>query len=54
MVTKVIRSVRPAARAHSEYFSEIRPACPFVEAKGFVKEDWLVEIEADCVTDTKS
>ncbi|MFH1010947.1 MAG: RidA family protein [bacterium] len=38
-----------AARAHGEFFSKIRPACTFVEVKGFVRGDWLVEIEADCV-----
>lgn len=38
-----------AAKAHGEYFSEIRPACTFVEVKGLIKDDWLVETEADCV-----
>lgn len=38
-----------AAKAHGEYFSEIRPACTFLEVKGFIKADWLVEIEADCI-----
>jgi enamine deaminase RidA (YjgF/YER057c/UK114 family) len=38
-----------AAKAHGEYFSEIRPACTFVEIKGFINNDWLVEIEVDCV-----
>ncbi len=38
-----------AAKAHGEYFSEIRPASTFIEVKGFIKNDWLVEIEADCV-----
>lgn len=38
-----------AARAHGEYFSAIKPACTFVEVKGFIKQDWLVETEADCV-----
>lgn len=38
-----------AARAHGEVFSEIKPACTFVEVKGFINKDWLVEIEADCV-----
>ena len=38
-----------AARAHGEYFSEIRPACTFVGIKDFVREDWLVETEADCI-----
>jgi enamine deaminase RidA (YjgF/YER057c/UK114 family) len=40
-----------AAKAHREFFSGIKPACTFVEVKGFVKKDWLVEIEADCVID---
>jgi enamine deaminase RidA (YjgF/YER057c/UK114 family) len=38
-----------AARAHGEYFRDIRPACTFVEVKGLINEKWLVEIEADCV-----
>ena len=38
-----------AAKAHGEYFSEIRPACTFVEVKGLINEKWLVEMEADCV-----
>src|SRR5262245_51720545 len=41
-----------AARAHGEMFSGVRPACTFVEVKGLINRDWLVEIEADCVTDT--
>ena len=40
---------KEAAQAHGDYFSEIRPACTFVEVKGFVKDDWLVEMEADCI-----
>ena len=38
-----------AARAHGEYFSSIRPACTFVEVKGFINPEWLVETEADCI-----
>jgi enamine deaminase RidA (YjgF/YER057c/UK114 family) len=46
---KNISDWEKAAKAHEEYFSEIRPACTFIEAKGFIKDDWLVETEADCV-----
>jgi enamine deaminase RidA (YjgF/YER057c/UK114 family) len=38
-----------AARAHGEVFAAIKPACTFVEVKGFIDPDWLVEVEADCV-----
>jgi enamine deaminase RidA (YjgF/YER057c/UK114 family) len=38
-----------AARAHGEFFSTIRPACTFVEVKGLINPEWLVELEADCV-----
>lgn len=38
-----------AARAHGEAFSSIKPACTFVEVKGFIHPEWLVELEADCV-----
>ncbi len=41
-----------AAKAHGEYFSEIRPASTFVEVKGFIGKNWLVEMEADCVVKT--
>jgi len=40
-----------AARAHGEVFGDIKPACTFVEVKGLIKREWLVEIEADCVAD---
>lgn len=38
-----------AARAHGEFFGEIRPASTFVEVSRFIDADWLVEIEADGV-----
>lgn len=40
---------KEAAKAHGEYFSDILPACTFVEVKGFINKEWLVETEADCV-----
>ena len=38
-----------AARAHGEFFGEIRPASTFVEVSRFIDPDWLVEVEADGV-----
>lgn len=40
---------REAGRAHGEVFGSIRPACTFVEVKGFIDPLWLVELEADAV-----
>lgn len=40
---------KEAAKAHGDFFSDIRPACTFVEVKGFINKEWLVETEADCV-----
>ena len=40
-----------AARAHGEVFASIKPACTFVEVKGLINREWLVELEADCVAD---
>ncbi len=42
---------KEAARAHGEFFSEIRPACTFVEVSRFIGPDWLVETEVDCVVE---
>ena len=33
------------------FFAAIRPATSFVEVKGFINREWLVEVEADCVAD---
>lgn len=38
-----------AAKAHGEFFSDVKPACTFVEVKGLIDPEWLVEIEVDCV-----
>jgi enamine deaminase RidA (YjgF/YER057c/UK114 family) len=40
---------REAARAHGEYFRVVGPACTFVEVKGLLEPEWLVEVEADAV-----
>lgn len=44
---------KEAAKAHGEFFSAIRPACTFVEVKGFINKEWLIETEADCVINEK-
>jgi len=44
-----IRQWREAARAHGEYFADIRPACTFVEVRGFIDPGWLIEIEVDAI-----
>ncbi len=36
-------------KAHKEYFDQIKPACTVFEVNRFIKEEWLVEIEADCI-----
>ncbi len=46
-----ISSWREAAKAHGDLFKEIAPACTFVEVKGFIGPDWLVETEIDAVVD---
>lgn len=50
MLTDIARWAE-AARAHGEFFSSVRPACTFVEVKGFIDPRWLVEIEIDCILD---
>jgi enamine deaminase RidA (YjgF/YER057c/UK114 family) len=49
ILLKDISEWKEAAKAHGEFFSKIRPACTFVEVQSFIKVDWLVETEADCI-----
>jgi enamine deaminase RidA (YjgF/YER057c/UK114 family) len=44
---------KEAAKAHGEYFSQIKPACTFVEVSRLIDPQWLVEIEAECEIDRK-
>ncbi|WP_424216606.1 RidA family protein (plasmid) [Streptomyces sp. BI20] len=39
-----------AARAHGEWFAEVRPVTTFVEVSRFIDPAWLVEIEIDAIT----
>ncbi len=47
MLTDISRW-KEAAKAHGEFFADIKPASTFVEVKALINPDWLVEIEADC------
>ncbi len=48
LMLKDISHWKEAAKAHGEYFSEIRPSSTFIEVSRFIEADWLVEVEADC------
>jgi enamine deaminase RidA (YjgF/YER057c/UK114 family) len=51
MLTDVTRW-KEAARAHGKHFSDIRPACTFVQVVSFIDPKWLVEVEADAIVPT--
>jgi enamine deaminase RidA (YjgF/YER057c/UK114 family) len=40
---------REAARAHGEYFRDVRPACTFVQVSRFIDPGWLIEVEIDAI-----
>lgn len=46
---KDMNTWKDAAKAHGEFFSDIQPACTFVEVSRFINSEWLIEIEADAV-----
>ena len=39
-------------RAHGEAFATIKPAATMLAVKKLIGEDWLVEIEAECVVES--
>jgi enamine deaminase RidA (YjgF/YER057c/UK114 family) len=38
-------------RAHGEFFAEIQPASTVIVVKKLVRDDWLVEMEAEAIVD---
>ena len=40
-----------AARAHGEFFRDVRPANTIMQVSRFIDPDWLVEVEADAVVE---
>jgi enamine deaminase RidA (YjgF/YER057c/UK114 family) len=41
-----------SGRAHGEFFGKIRPASTFIEVSRLIDPEWLVEIEAECITES--
>lgn len=39
------------ARAHAEFFIDIKPCATMVEVKGFIHPDMLIEIETEAICD---
>lgn len=48
MLTR-IEDWEAAARAHGEFFGEIRPASTIMQVTALVESDWLIETEVDAV-----
>jgi enamine deaminase RidA (YjgF/YER057c/UK114 family) len=43
---------KDVGRAHGEFFGEIRPASTFIEVSRLIDPEWMVEIEAECITES--
>jgi enamine deaminase RidA (YjgF/YER057c/UK114 family) len=41
-------------RAHGDIFGKIKPAATMLAVNRLISDDWLVEIEADCVVEARS
>ncbi|HAX49445.1 MAG TPA: RidA family protein [Ignavibacteria bacterium] len=41
------------ARAHAEFFKDIKPCATMVEVKGFIHPDMLIEIETEAIAEPK-
>lgn len=39
------------AKAHAEFFINVKPCATMVEVKGFIDKDMMIEIETEAVTD---
>lgn len=39
------------AKAHAEFFKDIKPCATMVEVKGFIHPDMLIEIETEAIAD---
>lgn len=39
-------------RAHGEVFGDIKPAATMIVVQRLIEDDWLVEIEAECLAET--
>ena len=48
-----INSWEQLARAHGEYFADIRPATTLVEVQRLIAPEFLVEIEAEAILQTE-
>ncbi|HOP06049.1 MAG TPA: RidA family protein [candidate division Zixibacteria bacterium] len=42
---------RDVGQAHSEFFADVRPVSTMVVVSGLVRDDWMVEIEAEAIVE---